>query len=53
MNNMINPNSEEFHLFLLWLVNDKDYNDASFILDVVYSSHKYKNLMKEYLNKKG
>tara|TARA_Y100000310_G_C20561490_1_gene753288 strand:+ start:694 stop:888 length:195 start_codon:yes stop_codon:yes gene_type:complete len=45
---VINPNSENFRWFLVWLVDEKDFT-AHEIVDVVYESHKYQELEKEYL----
>ena len=45
---IINPKSDEFRFFLNWLADEKDYN-AKEIIDVVYESHKYKDLQVEYL----
>lgn len=47
----IDPNREEFRWFLVWLVEEKDF-DASEIITVVYESHKYQELQKEYLKAK-
>ena len=44
---LINPDSEEFRWFLVWLVEEKDFN-ASEIIGVMYESHKYQDLEKEY-----
>ena len=45
---MIDPNSDEFRWFLVWLVEKKNFNGSE-IIGVVFESHKYKKLMKEYL----
>ena len=47
----IDPNREEFRWFLVWLVEEKDF-DASEIITVVYESHKYQELQTEYLKAK-
>tara|TARA_R110002020_G_C15674208_1_gene718141 strand:+ start:131 stop:295 length:165 start_codon:yes stop_codon:yes gene_type:complete len=44
----INPDSDDFRWFLVWLVDDKDFT-ASEIISAMYESHKYKYLMNEYL----
>ena len=45
---LINPESDEFRWFLVWLVDEHNFN-ASEIIGVVYESHKYQELEKEYL----
>ena len=45
---LINPESDEFRSFLVWLVDEHNFN-ASEIIGVVYESHKYQELEKEYL----
>ena len=44
---LINPDSDEFRWFLVWLDEEKGFN-ASEIIEVVYESHKYQELEKEY-----
>ena len=46
---MINPDSYEFQMFTYWLIDKKNFK-AREILDVIYYSHKYEKLMKEFLN---
>ena len=46
-NLLIDPNSDEFQFFLIWLVESRDFK-AKEIIDVVYSSHKYKIQMADY-----
>ena len=45
---LINPDSEKFRGFLVWLVDEKGW-DAHEIIGVMYESHKYQKLEKEYL----
>ena len=45
----IDPNSDEFEFFLIWLVEEKEFN-AKEIIDVVFGSHKYKKEMRRYLD---
>ena len=47
---LIEPDSDEFRWFLVWLVDEKNFN-ASEIIGVMYESHKYKKLQVEYLEK--
>ena len=44
---LIDPNSDEFEFFLIWLV-DSRYFKAKEIIDVVFSSHKYQIQMADY-----
>ena len=44
---LIDPNSDEFEDFLIWLVEYRDFK-AKEIIDVVYSSHKYQLQMADY-----
>ena len=46
-NLLIDPNSDEFQFFLIWLVESRDFK-AKEIIDVVYSCHKYKIQMADY-----
>ena len=46
-NFLIEPDSDEFRWFLVWLVDEKNFN-ASEIIGVMYESHKYQDLEKEY-----
>ena len=45
---LIDPDSDEFRWFLVWLVDEKNFS-ASEIIGVMYESHKYQDLEKEYL----
>jgi len=54
---LIEPDSDEFRWFLVWLAEGghegKEWT-AQEIIGVMYESHKYQDLEKEYLeNKKG
>ena len=44
---LIDPNSDEFEFFLIWLVEHRDFK-AKEIIDVVFSSHKYQIQMADY-----
>ena len=48
---LIDPDSDEFRWFLVWLVDEYNFN-ASEIIGVVYESHKYQDLEKTYLKAK-
>ena len=47
----IDPNSDDFRWFLVWLVDKYNFN-ASEIIGVMYESHKYQDLQKSYLKAK-
>ena len=47
---LINPDTDEFREFLLWLVESKDFT-AKEVIWVVFESHKYSELMTEYKEK--
>ena len=41
-------NTDEFEFFLIWLVREKGYEDAIFIIDVSCNPHKYDKYYQEY-----
>jgi hypothetical protein len=47
----LDPDSEEFQFFLIWLVEEKHF-DAKELIDVMYYSHKYQKLKSEYIKAK-
>ena len=48
---IIDPNGEDFRWFLVWLVEEKNFN-ADEIIGVMYESHKYRKYQQEYLKAK-
>ena len=44
----IDPNSDTFRWWLIWLVDEKNWT-AHEIIDATFESHKYQSLQVEYL----
>ena len=41
-------NTDIFEFFLIWLVREKGYEDAIFIIDVACNPHKYEEYYQEF-----